>query len=210
MRYLLLARHAHTLWPCAGEARYHGWSDAPLSPTGRRHSLALAERLAREWRISAIYSSDLRRAIETADILGECLQLPVIPRPGLRELYFGQWEGLSHGEIMARDPERCRSWIADPLRVAPRGGETLRECADRVKVEMEAIQHEQSGDGTVLVVSHGGPLRLLVCYLLGMPEAHHWRIRLDLCSLSIWEWVEEMSVLIRLNDTTHVDDRRRG
>ncbi len=210
MKYLLLARHAQAMWPRVEEACYHGWSDAPLTPRGRQQAQALAERLAHEWVVSAIYSSDLGRAIETAGILGECLQLPVISRSGLRELSFGEWEGMSYGEIVAHDPEKCRSWVSDPLNVAPPGGETLGECASRVKVEMEAIRHEQVGDGTVLVVGHGGPLRLIVCHLLGMPEAYHWRVRLDLCSLSICEWLEDMPVLTRLNDTAHTDERRKG
>jgi broad specificity phosphatase PhoE len=146
---LLIARHGETEWN--REERYQGHADPPLNETGRAQAEALAEKLADE-RVEAVYSSDLRRAAETAEIVGARLGLPVEHEPGLREIDVGSWQGLTKAQIDGR----------------PWDGETYEQHADRVTRALQAIAARHP-DGQVLVVSHGGTLRRVQQAVLGEP-----------------------------------------
>jgi broad specificity phosphatase PhoE len=145
----LLARHGETEWN--REQRYQGHADPPLNETGRAQAEELAERLAEE-RIDAVYSSDLRRAAETAAIVGARLGLPVEHEPGLREIDVGSWQGLTKAQIDGR----------------PWDGETYEHHAARVTQALREIGAHYP-DGRVLVVSHGGSLRRVQQAVLGEP-----------------------------------------
>jgi broad specificity phosphatase PhoE len=146
---LLLARHGETEWN--REERYQGHADPPLNETGRAQAEELADRLAAE-PIHAIYSSDLRRAGETAEIVGRRLGLPVEQDPGLREIDVGSWQGLTKAQIDGR----------------PWDGETYEHHAARVTQALRQIAAGHPGR-TVLVVSHGGSLRRVQEAVLGEP-----------------------------------------
>lgn len=146
---LLLARHGETEWN--REERYQGHADPPLNDTGRAQAEELAERLAAE-PIVAVYSSDLRRAAETAAIVGARLGLPVAQKAGLREIEVGSWQGLTKAEIDGR----------------PWDGETYEHHAERVTRALRDIAVRHPGQ-TVLVVSHGGSLRRVQEAVLGEP-----------------------------------------
>ena len=141
-------RHGETDWN--RDRRLQGHSDQPLNDTGRRQARALAEELAKE-PLEAGYSSDLSRADETARIVAEAHGLQVTTLPDLRERHFGTWEGLSDAEIEERFPEQIASGTLGD-------GETREEMARRVLEALQEVAREHPG-GTVLVVSHGGPLR---------------------------------------------------
>ena len=149
MTILLLARHGETEWN--REERYQGHADPPLNDTGRAQAEELAERLAAE-PIVAVYSSDLRRAAETAAIVGARLGLPVAQKAGLREIEVGSWQGLTKAEIDGR----------------PWDGETYEHHAERVTRALRDIAARHPGQ-TVLVVSHGGSLRRVQEAVLGEP-----------------------------------------
>ena len=113
---LVLVRHGETSWN--SEGRFQGRADIPLSEVGQRQAVALAAALARE-EMHAIYSSDLRRAWDTALAIAERHSVPVCREPGLREMDFGSWEGLTYDQIRGIWPNVLAAWQADPLRVAP-------------------------------------------------------------------------------------------
>jgi broad specificity phosphatase PhoE len=146
---LLIARHGETEWN--REERYQGHADPSLNETGRAQAEALAQQLAGQ-PIDAVYSSDLRRAAETAEIVGARLGLPVEREPGLREIDVGSWQGLTKAQIDGR----------------PWDGETYEEHSGRVlrAVREIAARHPE---GRVLVVSHGGSLRRVQAAALGEP-----------------------------------------
>jgi len=201
---LILVRHGETAWNADG--RHQGQTDVPLSAVGRRQAAALARRLASE-EIDAIYASDLRRARETAAAVGASHRLPVRDEPRLREMCFGAWEGLTYDQIQERYPRARTAWEADPLGTSPPGGETLAELAGRVESALADIvraHKDEDGDGTVLVVAHGGPLRVLLGLALGLSPQPHWRFRLDNASLSELYLYPEGAVLACLNDTGHL------
>ena len=145
---IILARHGETDWNL--ERRWQGHSDRPLNETGLAQAEELAEQLAGE-PIAAVYSSDLVRAHETARIVAARLGLDVVAVPGLRERQFGSWEGLRDVEVEYRFPGTH----------GPPDGETREEMLRRVLESLEAIAAAHDGE-TVLVVSHGGPIRALL------------------------------------------------
>ncbi len=198
---LLLVRHGETDWNAEG--RYQGQSDVPLSAIGQQQAMALARRLARE-EIHALYASDLQRAWQTAEVIAAPHGLPVRPEPRLREIDFGAWEGLTFDEIRQRHPQALAAWEADPLGVAPPGGESLAQVVARVGQVLDDIARSCQ-DRTVLFVAHGGLLQVLLCLALGLAPRARWQFRLDPGSLSELSLYAEGAVLIRLNDTHHLE-----
>ncbi len=198
---LLLARHAPTDWNRAG--RYQGQTDVPLGDTGRQLAARLAARLAAE-RIDRLYTSDLRRADQTARIAAAARPLPLRRDPRLRELHFGDWEGLTHPEIARAHPEALAAWEADCERTAPPGGETLAQLADRVRGFLADLAAEVPPDQVVLVVSHNGPLQVLLCLALGLPPRARWQFRLDPAGLSALHLYPEGAIVHFLNDAHHL------
>jgi len=146
---LLLVRHGETDWNAEG--RLQGQTDRPLSDYGRRQAQQLAEELDGE-ELEAIYSSDLARARETAEIVGERLGLPTVLDPGLREKDWGTWEGLTA-------VERDRVEFV---------GESTEAHRDRILDALRRISERHPGDGRVLVVTHGGSMRRVQTTAMGM------------------------------------------
>jgi len=147
---ILLARHGETDWNL--ERRVQGHTDRPLNATGRAQASALAEELA-DTPLDAVYSSDLVRAHETARIVAERQGLEVTAVPDLREREFGTWEGLTDREILDRFPQAHHGPWGD--------GETPEAMSRRVLEALRRIAETHPG-ATVLVVSHGGPLRAVL------------------------------------------------
>ncbi|HLI87072.1 MAG TPA: alpha-ribazole phosphatase [Ktedonobacteraceae bacterium] len=180
---LWLVRHGVTRWNI--EQRFCGQSDIPLAPRGRVQARWLARRLQSE-RIAAIYSSDLQRARETAEIIAQRQpgMAPVTISPCWREINFGAWEGLSYEQI-ARNFEQHAGFFSDPQHCATPGGESLADVLRRVNRGLSEIAaNARTTRGDVVVVSHGGTLRALLCRALGMPLDRQWQLRLDPGSLS--------------------------
>jgi broad specificity phosphatase PhoE len=147
---ILLARHGETDWNLEG--RVQGHTDRPLNETGEAQARRLAEELAGV-RIDAVYSSDLARALATAQAVAEPRGLRVAPLAALRERNFGTWEGLRDEEILERFPQaHTGPWGDD---------ETVEELAGRILAALQEIAERHPRDD-VLVVSHGGPLRAVL------------------------------------------------
>jgi len=202
---LILARHGETAWNV--QARYQGQAGVGLSEIGRQQAGALARHLAQD-EIRVIYASDLQRAWETAQLIAVPHDLPVHADPRLREMSFGDWEGLSYNEIRERDPQRVAAWEADPLHVSPPGGETLAQVAARVQSAFSDVARSHQ-DQTVLLVAHGGPLRVLICLALGLDPWMQWQFRLDTAASAELEIYEAGAILNYLNDTQYLKLSRK-
>jgi alpha-ribazole phosphatase len=201
MTRLLLVRHGQTDWN--SQRRFQGQAGPGLIEAGRRQVQALAARLAQE-AFAAIYSSDLERARQTADVLNAGCTCPVHPEPALRELAFGAWEGLTYLEIQQQDPRALSAWEAGWEKSGPPGGESLADLERRVKVFLEKISQEKDSQAFVLA-AHAGPLQVFICLALGLPAASHWRFALSPASLSVVQLSANGGVLLLLNDTCHLD-----
>ncbi len=162
----------------------------------------MRDRLAME-KIDYIYSSELKRAVDTANIIAARHNLKVMTCPELREVDFGELEGLEFNEIHNQFPEVEQMWLThNPSLVYP-DGESLIEFENRVsKFETRLKNHR--ADETILVVAHAGVLRTLICQLLGLEMKNRWSLRVDLASLSIIETYPENNILCLLNDVSHL------
>ncbi len=163
MKTLLLIRHAHT--HMAG--RFCGHSDPDLSNDGYQQLSEIVTQVKR-WPLSAIYASDLKRAAQTAQAIASLLDLPVQLRPSLREIYFGDWEGRSWGEIEAADPAFAASWLKAYPHNTPPGGETFHDFEQRVRDELAALAVLLDGD-VAAAVTHAGFIRTALSLISGMP-----------------------------------------
>jgi broad specificity phosphatase PhoE len=156
---ILLARHGQTD-ANKPPIRVQGFSDTPLNETGRRQAAELAERIADEG-IASLWSSDLSRALETAEIVGTRIALEPRLDPRLREANRGQWEGRLFVDIEREQPERYAAWLRAGEEFRFPGGESLREQSDRVSAALDDV--ERAGELPALVVCHGGSIRVMLC-----------------------------------------------
>jgi alpha-ribazole phosphatase len=222
---LYLIRHGAT--EDSGTKRYIGHIDVPLSERGKdqikktatfisaylgdapteRSTSYLKEihgskmgKLASSdaCRLSAVYCSDLVRAVTSADILAQPHGLLPIQVPALRERSFGIWEGMTFLEIKEKYPVEFESWAENPLEFSPVGGESTTQVKERAIPEIERIIKKHAG-GHVAVVAHGGINRIVLCHILGMPLENIFRIEQDYAAVNIVEFWEKYPVLKLLN-----------
>lgn len=200
MPKVILVRHG--AFAPEGPPRYWGHTDLPLSPAGIEQAERLRDRLARE-PIDLVFTSDLARCAQTATIVAAPHGLVPLLRPNLREIRFGGCEGLSFAEIASRFPQAERFWAPDAVDVPFPGGESVAMLAERVRAFLAEASRLDAG-AVALVVSHGGPVKALVCLALGLDPARWWQLRIDLGSLSVLDLYAEGAVLSGLNDVSHL------
>jgi probable phosphoglycerate mutase len=198
---LLLLRHGQT--ELSVGRRYSGHGDPELTALGHAQAAGAAVRLGRiSSEIAAIVSSPLRRARQTAATVAEATNAPLEVHDGLIETDFGAWEGLTFGEARQRDPELHALWLGSQD-VAPPGGESFAEVAQRLAAERDAILAAYPGQ-TVVVVSHVTPIKMLLRDALGAGPEILYRVHLDLASLSEVAYYPDGGTSVRLvNDTSH-------
>jgi ribonuclease H / adenosylcobalamin/alpha-ribazole phosphatase len=197
---LLLLRHGETA--LSAERRFSGRGDPELNERGQAQARAAAARLA-SYGVSAVVSSPLRRARQTALAVAEATGTEVSVEDGFVETDFGQWEGLTFAEIRDRWREDLAAWRADPD-VAPPDGESFTATFARVRLAREKLLATYAG-GTVVVVSHVTPIKTLLRQALDAPPHALYRLYLDTASLSTTDWWADGQAVVRLfNDTSHL------
>lgn len=158
---LYLIRHGQTDWNVAGKIQ--GKTDIPLNETGKRQAACLARGMEKR-PVVQIYSSSLKRALETAQIIGDSQKVNVNPMKELEEVGFGKWEGRTNEEIKRQFPREFQIWWDDPLALAPPGGETREQIRTRCRQAAKIILSQATGD--LAVVSHGATLAYLIEYFM--------------------------------------------
>jgi len=195
-----LLRHGHTAHSAA--RRFSGRNDLVLNELGEREAAAAAQRL-RTAGIEAIVSSPLPRTRQTADVVAAVLGLPVDVDDDLAETDFGAWDGLTLEEARAAYPAELAAWTGS-ADVAPPGGESFAAVGRRVRRARTRLLAAHP-TGSVLVVSHVTPIKLIVVAALGVPVDVMFRFQLDPAGLSAVGWAEDGSATVRLvNDTSHL------
>jgi len=201
---LYLCRHAQTASSMVDS--FNGQVELPLTERGRAQADALGARLSGV-AFEAVYRSPLDRTRETAARIAPALADQMIVLPGLIEIAYGAWEGLSPEEAKAKWPREYAAWSDDPERHAPPGGETAGQISARAMAALEEIRrrHENS-PRPVLAVSHKATLRVLACALVGAPLAGYRKLLAqDECALNLVELREGKPPFVRLwNDTAHL------
>lgn len=201
MSRLLLVRHGITEYNST--RRFAGYSDIEMSAAGYRQVERLRDHLANE-KIDVIYSSDLKRAMATAEVISSGRMVDIITCPELREINYGDAEGLTFQEISHFYPELAESIANYDLQLEFPGGESFAGFTARTCMLMDRLNKYVPTEQTILIVSHSGPLRTLICHLLGIDQSHWRKFRIDNASLSIVEMYPQRTIISLLNETSHL------
>lgn len=197
---IFLIRHGETMWNT--EARYQGHTNIQLSEKGRYQGERLGQRMARE-NINVIYSSDLSRAVETANYIAQYHNVKVRQAVELRELNFGTWEGLTFNEISSLYADLAEKWISDPLTLQIPQGELFSQLQQRTTSFINNLI-KNSSEENIAIVSHGGAIRAIICSLLDIKMEKMWFIRQDNTAVNIFDFYDGQPILTLLNDTHHL------
>ena len=199
MTDIILVRHGETDWNVAEVFR--GRVDVELNATGMKQAELLAEYLS-NMGLNAIYSSPLRRALKTAAVIGEHNQLEVAVAPGLIDIDYGEWQGLSHQEVKARYEELYAGWVNCPEQIRMPAGESLDDVRQRALAVVDDILGRHTG--SVILVSHRVVNKVLICALLGLDNSRFWNIRQDISGITSFTYEKGQFILTRHNDTSYL------
>jgi len=171
-----LIRHGEPV----GGTRYRGFTDDPLSEEGW---LQMRSAVADHSPWDAIISSPLSRCAEFAAEVAERYGIPMQTDDRFKEIFFGPWEGKTADELLSEDKECLQRFWADPVNNMPEGAETIEVFAERVLAAWDAMI-EQHRERHILLVGHGGMIRIILSHLLGMPREHMFRLLVKYASIS--------------------------
>jgi len=192
-----LVRHGETEWNVTNIFR--GRIDIELSQTGMKQAELLAEYLS-DTKVDAIYSSPLKRALQTAEAIARYHRLSVEIAPALLDFNFERWQGLSRQEVRDKYKALYAEWLENPHQVQIPDGENLDNVRKRALGVVESIiaKHE----GTAILVSHRVVNKVLICALLGLDNSHFWNIAQDTCGITLFTYENNRFVLAKHNDTS--------
>lgn len=200
MGLLAIVRHGETEWNRV--ERLRGRADLDLNPTGVKQARAAADHLAR-WHPVAVYSSPLRRAWHTGEVIAQTLSLPLHPLEGLIDIDYGQWQGLSPQEAAGKDGDLYRLWLGSPHLVKFPGGEGLAEVRTRAEAALTYILERHPQDA-VVAVSHKVVCQVLVLALMGLDNSRFWQIAQDVAAINLFELHRPYPSAMVINDTCHL------
>jgi broad specificity phosphatase PhoE len=199
-RLVYLVRHGATDWNQAG--RIQGQLDVPLNAEGRAQAQLVAQRLV-SVAATALYSSDLLRAYETAQIIGQATGLAVIQKPGLREMHFGTWQGLTVQQIRERDPEIYAARRENPYEVPPPGGQTWQQFYQQAVRTLHDILQETDAQ-RLIVATHSGVCTVLGLEALGLGYTGKRTFGNANCAVHTIAIEGERWQAVALNDVSHL------
>jgi alpha-ribazole phosphatase len=198
---LYLIRHGAT--EGNHEKRYKGSIDVPISQEGLEQVARAAEFILADLQggeLTAVYTSPLSRAVDTAEIIAEPFGIEPVVVENLKERHFGVWEGMTFGEIREKYPDEFNRWAENPLEHSPVGGESSIVVSNRITPEVEAIISRHDGEAFA-IVGHGGINRIIICNLLGIPLEHMFRIEQDNAAVNIIKFYDRYPAAKLINYT---------
>lgn len=196
---LYLIRHGET--EGAEIKRYKGNLDVPLSKNGIEQ-IAKVSKFIGPNTLNVIYTSNLSRALKSAEIIAKNQTVKPIIVPQLRERNFGAWEGMTFDEIKEKYPKEFEQWAQNPLKFSPVGGESTLEVKERALPVIESILHKHQ-EKKIAIVSHGGIIRLALCHFLGTPLENIFRIEQNFAAVNIIEFWDNYPVVKLINGVVH-------
>jgi broad specificity phosphatase PhoE len=198
---ILLVRHGETQWN--RELVFRGIRDIELSERGRQQAELLAKYLKR-FKIDAIFSSPLSRAVQTLRPTAEALGLRVQPEEAINDLNFGLWAGLSVDQVKEKYPDQFEKWRLNPLEMDFPEGDKISNAKVR---SFNWLKRIAGGDyERIALVTHKVILKLLVLSILDAPKRAYWQIQFSTCSVSMLNTKEGRFDICYLNDTHHYDE----
>jgi len=200
--FIFLIRHGRTEWN--KKKIFRGHMDIPLDEVGIQQA-EKAGKYLQEVAFTTIYSSTLRRAFQTAQIISryQSKSVEVIPCQGFSDLNYGEWEGKSYERVKEEYPALYKMWEEEPHKVKIPGGETLSEAAERSFKALEEIILKHKGH-FIGIVSHRVIIKLVILKMLGIGESGFWMIRQDPCCINIVRFYGYKFSILRVNDTSHI------
>lgn len=194
---IMLIRHGNTDWNV--EEIFRGRADVELNEVGIKQAQLLAQYLGRVT-IEAVYSSPLKRALKTAEIIAAPHHVATTPTQELVDFDYGEWQGLSHDVVKKKYKALYAEWLNNPHLIKVSGGEILDDVSRRTinLVNQVIVKHQ----GSVVLVSHRVIHKVMICALLGLDNSHFWNIRLDTCGITTFVYEKNRFVLTGHNDTS--------
>ena len=198
---IVLVRHGQTEWNRV--ERFRGRADVPLNESGLAQAEATGKRVAAGWRPTAVYTSPLSRAVKTAEAVARHAALPVLVHPGLADIDYGEWQGLTPDEARSRWPDMVEAWYSAPHTAQIPGGETLAGLRARGMAAVAELAAKHAGQ-TIVVVGHTVINRILLLGVLGLGNDRFWHLRQDTCAINVFEVEGGEYTLVSMNDTCHL------
>lgn len=198
---IVLVRHGRTEWNRI--ERFRGRADVPLDETGLAQAKATGQRIAAEWQPAAIYSSPLSRAIQTAEAIAHHGETTVQPYPGLIDIDYGLWQGMTPEEAGRQWPDMVAAWYHAPHAARIPGGESLADVRRRGMAAVQALAERHHG-ATIVLVGHTVINRAILLGVMGLGDDRFWRIRQEPCAVNVFEVETDDFTLVSLNDTGHL------
>ena len=201
MALMILVRHGQTEWNRV--ERFRGRADVLLNETGLAQAAATGRRIAAEWLPVAVYTSPLSRAVKTAEAIAQHFALPVQAHPGLADIDYGTWQGLTPDEARARWPEVVEAWYSTPHTAHIPGGEPLTDLRARAMTMVQELAARHAAQ-TIVLVGHTIINRIILLGVLGLGNDRFWRLQQDTCAINVFEAEAGDFTLVSLNDTCHL------
>jgi phosphoserine phosphatase len=197
----ILIRHGQTEWNRI--ERFRGRADIGLNETGLAQAEATGQRVAAEWQPAAIYSSPLSRSVKTAEAVAKHFGLEVQQHPGLADINYGEWQGLSPEEAQQKWPDEIEAWYNQPHKARIPGGETLDDLRTRAMKTVNELADRHPNE-TIVLVGHTVINRIILLGVLGLGNERFWRIKQDTCAINVFVADEGDFTVASLNDTCHL------
>ncbi|MEW6364456.1 MAG: histidine phosphatase family protein [Acidobacteriota bacterium] len=200
---LYLIRHGETDWNKSNLVQ--GWSESDLNANGQWQAEMLAKRFQQSGeRLTAVYTSPLRRALQTAMPTAEMAGIRPVEDPDLREMRCGAWEGLNFDELKVIHPEAFQAWADSAENRILGGGESIRDLLERAVGSLGRIVGAHEDGDSVAVFTHGGVIRVLLAHLLGVDLQIARRCNQDNASINFFHRRLGIFLLVRWNDISHL------
>ena len=201
MTKIILVRHGQTEWNRV--ERFRGRVDIPLNEAGLRQAKITGERIKKNWKPVAIYTSPLKRAIQTAQQIAQPLGLEIKPAEGLIDINYGKWQGLTPQTARTLWPELVANWYDHPESVQIPDGESLKQVRDRAMAALIEICKSHA-DEQIVLVSHTVINRLILLGVLDLGNERFWHLHQEPCAINLIELSEKGFTLVFMNDTCHL------
>ena len=201
MTLLVLVRHGQTAWN--RHERFRGQADIPLDDCGLAQAARTGRHIAALWQPAAIYASPLCRTRQTAAAIAQHFDLPVQSHPGLLDIHYGDWQGLTPDEVAARWPSEFEQWHHAPATVQIPGGESLEILRERGMDAVRTLAARHTSE-TIVLVGHTVINRVLLLSMMGVGLEAFWRLRQDPCAINVVEAGAQGYVLCLVNQTLHL------
>jgi broad specificity phosphatase PhoE len=201
MTKIILVRHGHV--EGISPERFRGRADLALTPEGRRQAEATARRIEASWTPAALYTSPLSRSHATAEAIGKPFALTPTPVPGLMDIDYGEWQGLTPDEVRRKWPEPLDTWYRVPHWAAIPGGESLQDVLVRAVAALRDVIGRHPGE-TVVLVGHDSVNRVILLHALELPLSRYRRLGQDPCAINEIDFSAGEATVRSVNGTYHL------